>query len=125
MAAAFEPLRARLTPVGNVNLPTPVVLAGAGLCLLGGYLVGVVAGPPAPDRTTAVVTSYDSSTRKLCLEGDGVSELEGADDDELCGVWRRTDDADKPVKGDKFRFVSTMNKGQAGAEDITFFVFRK
>jgi hypothetical protein len=30
--------------VANVTLPTPVVLAGAGLCLLGGYLVGAVGG---------------------------------------------------------------------------------
>ena len=59
--------RAMLGPVGNVNLPTPVVLAGGGLCLLGGYLVGVVAGPEGPDRATGVVESYDSGTRKLCL----------------------------------------------------------
>ncbi|WP_147384970.1 hypothetical protein [Nocardioides cavernaquae] len=109
--------------MGNVNLPTPVVLAGAGLCLLGGYLVGVVAGPPAPDRTTAVVTSYEGPTRKLCLEGEAVSELDGAKDDVICGVWRRTDDAAQPAKGDKFRFVSTMNKGQSGSDDDVITIF--
>lgn len=123
MAAALEPLRARLTPVGNVNLPTPVVLAGAGLCLLGGYLVGVVAGPEAPDRTTAIVTSFDSSTRKLCLEGKGVADLDGADEATICGVWRRTEHSAKPVKGDKFRFVSTVNKGQSGVDDNVVTIF--
>jgi len=106
-----------------VNLPTPVVVAGASLCLLGGYLLGVVAGPPAPDRTTAVVTSYDNPTRKLCLEGDTVSGLDGATDDKLCGVWRRTSDSATPRKGDKFRFVSTINKGQSGSSDDVVTIF--
>jgi hypothetical protein len=109
--------------VGNVNLPTPVVLAGAGLCVLGGVLIGVVAVPDSPDRTTAVVTSYNDSTRKLCLEGDAVSDLEGSDGDKLCGVWRRTEDSAKPAEGDNFRFVSTLNKGQAGPDDDVVTIF--
>ena len=43
-------------------MPTPVALAAGGLCLLGGYLVGVVAGPDTTARTTAEVTSYDPET---------------------------------------------------------------
>ena len=46
-------------PMGNVNLPTPVALAGGAICLLGGYLVGVLAGPDTASRTTATVASYD------------------------------------------------------------------
>ena len=74
--------------MANLNLPTPVVLAGAGLCLLGGYLIGVVAGPDTPERTTGVVDSYNSRTNELCLTGDAVGDQEGANDDgELCGIW--------------------------------------
>ena len=109
--------------MGNVNLPTPVVLAGAGLCLLGGYLVGVVAGPAAPDRTTAVVKSFDPGTRKLCLEGDSVKDIAGADGDVLCGVWRRADGAHTPNHGDKFRFVSKVTEGQSGSADDVVTIF--
>ena len=69
-----------LGSVANVNLPTPVVLAGAGLCLLGGYLIGVLVGPEGPDRATGVVESYDSNTRKLCLTGDSVEDQDGAEE---------------------------------------------
>ena len=41
--------------MGNLNLPTPIVLAGAALCILAGYLIGVVAGPDTPERTTGTV----------------------------------------------------------------------
>ena len=41
--------------MGNVTLPTPVALAGGAICILGGYLLGALAGPDAPSRTTAVV----------------------------------------------------------------------
>ena len=58
--------------MGNVNLPTPVALAGGAICLLGGYLVGVLAGPDTASRATATVASYDSGTGRLCLGGDGV-----------------------------------------------------
>ena len=56
--------------MGNVTLPTPVFLAGGALCLLAGYLVGSVVGPDTPDRTTAEVVSYTTSTSRLCLKGD-------------------------------------------------------
>jgi hypothetical protein len=93
--------------VANVNLPTPVVIAGGALCLLGGYLVGVVAGPDTPDRTTGVVDSYDSSTQELCLSGDAVSEQEAVNDDGLlCGAWQRSPGSATPHVGDKFRFVT-------------------
>jgi hypothetical protein len=109
--------------VGNVNLPTPVVLAGAGLCLLGGYLVGVVAGPEGPDRTTGTVQSYDSSSNSLCLEGDGVEDLDGAKDGVLCGVWEGSEGARTPRKGDHFRFVSRLDRNRSGAEDDRVVIF--
>ncbi len=93
--------------MANVNLPAPVVIAGGALCLLGGYLVGVVAGPDTPDRTTGVVSSYDRTTGVLCLEGDSVSSQDGADEDGLlCGDWQRSQGSTVPSVGDDFRFVS-------------------
>lgn len=106
-----------------MNLPTPIVIAGAGLCLLGGYLIGVVAGPDTPDRTTGIVESYDSDTRELCLSGDSVEDLEGAEDGQLCGTWRHTSAEETPSEGDEFRFVSTVSERQAGAEDDVVFIF--
>lgn len=94
--------------MGNVNLPTPVALAGAALCALGGYLLGVVAGPDTAERTTALVESYDPATSELCLSGDGVKGQEGVvTDGVLCGTWRRTSaTTEEPEVGDTFRFVS-------------------
>lgn len=94
--------------MGNVNLPTPVALAGGAICVLSGYLLGVLAGPATVSRTTAIVASYDSSTSRLCLEGDGIEGQEGVvEDGLLCGTWRRTQgDQTQPSKGDAFRFVS-------------------
>ena len=96
--------------MGNVNLPTPVALAGGAICVLGGYLLGVVAGPDTPERTTGIVTSYDASNQELCLEGDTLEEQEGvADDGTLCGFWRRTEGSSStPEPGDEFRFVSLV-----------------
>lgn len=109
--------------MGNVNLPTPVALAGGALCLLGGYLLGWVSGPDAPTRTTATVQSYDASTGRLCLTGDGVEEQEGADAGRLCGTWRRAQDSTTPQRGDAFRFVSLVvdssRVGEAGAGPVT------
>jgi hypothetical protein len=110
--------------VGNVNLPTPIVFAGAGLCLLGGYLVGVVAGPDAPDRTTGIVDSYDAGTRVLCLSGEGVEELDGVEEGTLCGVWQRAaTSATVPREGDRFRFVSKLSRGQSGEDDDRVLLF--
>ncbi|MGN6574817.1 MAG: hypothetical protein ACTHKG_03945 [Nocardioides sp.] len=94
--------------MGNVNLPTPVALAGGAFCILGGYLLGVVAGPDTATRTTAEVASYDPATSRLCLEGDGIEGQEGTvKDGLLCGTWRRTGgDQAAPRPGDSFRFVS-------------------
>ena len=112
-----------LGPVGNVNLPTPVVLAGAGLCLLGGYLIGVVAGPEGPDRATGVVESYDSGTRRLCLTGDSIEDLDGAEEGVLCGIWQRAQGSESPSKGDRFRFVSRVSHGQSGRDDDRVLIF--
>jgi hypothetical protein len=104
--------------VGNVNLPTPVLIAGAAACLLGGYLIGVVAGPDTPARTTGVVESYDSGSGRLCLSGDEVSSQEGADDDGvLCGAWQRTQGSPAPHEGDEFRFVSVLTAEHPDGDD--------
>ena len=112
-----------LGSVANVNLPTPVVLAGAGLCLLGGYLIGVVVGPEGPDRATGVVESYDSGTRKLCLSGDSVEDQDGAEDGVLCGIWQRAAGSQAPREGDRFRFVSKVSRGQSGPDDDRVLIF--
>jgi hypothetical protein len=96
--------------MGNVNLPTPVALAGGAICILGGYLIGAVAGPDTPSRTTATVQSYDTSSGRLCLTGETIEDQEGVTDDGiLCGTWRRTEGSrDVPEPGDQFRFVSMV-----------------
>lgn len=96
--------------MGNVTLPTPVALAGGAICILGGYLIGVVAGPSTPSRTTATVDSYDRQTGRLCLSGETVTEQEGTSEDgQLCGTWRRAaGDDNLPEAGDEFRFVSVV-----------------
>ena len=99
--------------MGNVTLPTPVFLAGGALCLVAGYLVGSVAGPDTPDRTTATVVSFDSTDEKLCLEGDAIKDQEGVDPSgRLCGTLRRTANSEVPAKGDEFRFVSVSTSGE-------------
>lgn len=103
--------------VGNVNLPTPVFVAGGALCLLCGYLLGAVAGPDTPDRTTAEVSSYSPSTQELCLSGETIEDQDGADEDgKLCGTWRRTSGSTTPSKGDKFRFVSVESDGKGDGD---------
>lgn len=97
-----------------MNLPTPVALAGGAFCLLGGYLVGVVAGPDTTSRTTATVESYDAGTGRLCLGGDGIEGQVGhVQDGVLCGTWRRATRGGAPAEGDRFRFVSMTGGGSA------------
>ena len=106
--------------MGNVNLPTPVALAGGAICVLGGYLLGVVAGPDATSQATATVASYDAGSGRLCLEGDGVKSQEGkVQDGQLCGTWQRTTGAETPRKGDGFRFVSLSTDGADGHGPVT------
>lgn len=106
--------------MGNVTLPTPVFVAGGALCLLGGYLIGAVAGPDTPDRTTATVSSYDPADRQLCLTGGGVKDQSGVDSDgRLCGTWQRNSGRDIPVKGDRFRFVSVVQKASGDSTSST------
>lgn len=106
--------------MGNVNLPTPVALAGGAICVLGGYLLGVLAGPGSTNQTTATVVSYDAGTERLCLEGDGVKAQEGTvDNGVLCGTWRRTDGLRTPKRGDVFRFVSLSPKSDGGHAPVT------
>jgi hypothetical protein len=92
--------------VANVNLPTPLIAAGGALCLLGGYMIGVVAGPQTADQTVATVDSYSQDERELCLSGETVTEEDGAVDGVLCGEWRRAVGATEPQQGDLFRFVA-------------------
>jgi hypothetical protein len=106
--------------VGNVTLPTPVFVAGGALCLVAGYLVGTVAGPDTPHRTTASVVSFDSKTARLCLTGDSVKNEKATDDNGvLCGTWSHSVDATRPHKGDNFRFVVLDTSGVKGSEPRT------
>ncbi len=107
--------------MGNVNLPTPVALAGGAMCVLGGYLLGVLAGPDGAEQTTATVVSYQPDTNRLCLEGDGVSKQQGTvDNGVLCGSWRRTDGAVSPEAGDRFTFVSLSPDSGDGHRPVTW-----
>ena len=76
--------------VGNVTLPTPLVVAGAALCALAGALVGFVLSPDSSHDSTATVASFDAGDNRLCLSGDAVAEEPGVDAyGQLCGTWRR------------------------------------
>ena len=95
-----------------MSLPTPVFLGAGALCLLAGYLVGSVAGPDTPVRTTARVTSFDRGTSELCLRGEAAADQAGATSEgTLCGRWRRSAGSQRPREGDEFRFVSISNAG--------------
>ena len=114
--------------MGNVNLPTPVAVAGASICVLGGYLLGAVAGPDTPSRTTATVTSFDPDTLRLCLSGESIDEQEGATEQgRLCGTWRRTPGSSTPDEGDRFRFVSIVverpDDPESAAEQQTTLIY--
>lgn len=104
--------------MGNVTLPTPVALAGAALCVLGGYLLGVVAGPDAPERATATVESFDPDRNELCLTGEALQDQPGVEEEgRLCGIWRRTQASQTtPEAGDTFRFVSMEVDGSSRTE---------
>lgn len=103
-----------------MTLPTPVLLAGGALCIVGGFLVGVVAGPASPAHTTATVTSFDEATSKLCLKGKAIVGQEGEQDGQLCGRWRNVQDAQQPAEGDQFRFVS-VRQDTARAEQVVIY----
>lgn len=101
--------------MGNVSLPTPVLVAGGAVCLVGGYLIGAAAAPDTPQRTTATVLSFDGIS-KLCLAGEAVKEEQGVDaNGVLCGTWSHAADATVPKKGDSFRFVSMNTRGSSTA----------
>lgn len=104
--------------MGNVNMPTPVAVAGGALCLLAGYLVGSVAGPDTQSRTTAEVESYDSRSHELCLRGDGIADQPGVEGRQLCGEWRRSTGDAVPSEGDSFRFVSIV--ASSGGNSVTY-----
>ena len=99
-----------------MRLPTTVLLAGAGLAGLAGYLLGQAGAPGTEALTTAVVQSYDASTDRLCLTGEAVrAEGTGAVEGRLCGRWGRVDDAPPPRVGERFRFVVVRGAGGGGA----------
>jgi hypothetical protein len=115
MSTGAAPALRTLSGMGNVNLPTPVALAGAALCVLAGYLIGAVASADTTSRTTATVASYDQGSGRLCLKGDGIKGQEGAlTDGELCGTWRRTTGSSTPRAGEEFRFVTISPAGESG-----------
>lgn len=92
--------------VATTRLPRAVLVAGAAMCLLAGYVVGMAVGSGSPSRATGVVQSYDADSDELCLGGGTVSSAAGADGDVLCGTWRRGSRSPVPEEGDEFRFVS-------------------
>ena len=103
--------------MGNVTLPTPVFVAGGALCLVAGFLIGTVAGPDAPHRTTAHVVSFNAKTSELCLDGDSVKDEKAADENGvLCGTWSHSADAIRPHQGDTFRFVAQDASGVKGSK---------
>jgi hypothetical protein len=106
--------------VANVNMPVPLALAGGSLCLLAGYVIGVVAGPQTADQTVARVASYSADERKLCLTGETVADDEAAVDGLLCGEWRRAVGATSPKEGDQFRFVAIQ---RSEGEDSTVYIY--
>lgn len=108
--------------MANVTMPTPVALAGGALCLLGGYLVGVVAGPDTEDTDTATVVSYDEDGQLLCLSGDAAADAPQSEDGQLCGQWRRIDGGPDPEEGDQFRFA-TLSSDPGDAGDVTTLIY--
>jgi hypothetical protein len=108
--------------MANVNMPAPVAVAGAALCLLGGYVIGVVAGPDSSSLTTAEVASFAEDSNELCLTGDAVAELPGAVSGTLCGTWRTSQRTRVPVAGDEFRFV-TLRRERAGSDEAVTFIY--
>lgn len=106
-----------LCAVGNLTLPTPVVLAGAGMCLLAGALVGYVLAPASADAAVATVASFDPAASRLCLTGDAVSHEPGRDQAELCGTWRRSGVVSVPAAGDRFRFVVVRTRGRSDSQE--------
>ena len=108
--------------MGNINMPAPVAFAGGALCLLGGYLVGAVAGPDTSDRSTAEVVSFERDTDELCLTGDAVAEDPLAEDGVLCGTWRQGAGSRLPAPGDAFRFV-VMTTQSAADDDVATYIY--
>ena len=106
--------------MADINMPAPVAFAGAALCALGGYLIGVVAGPDTTSRTTAEVVSYDRDSHELCLTGDAVADLPETDDGRLCGTWRSAQRNPAPQEGDQFRFVVMSSEGQG---EVSTFIY--
>jgi hypothetical protein len=109
-----------LVTVANVNMPAPLAFAGGSLCLLAGYLIGVVAGPQTADQTVATVASYSEDDRELCLRGETVGSQEGAVNGVLCGEWRRSAGATRPDRGDQFRFVTIERRE---GDDSTIYIY--
>ena len=108
--------------MANVTMPAPVALAGGALCLLAGFLVGVVAGPETEDTDTATVVSYDPADEQLCLTGEAVEDASAARDGVLCGEWRRIDEGAPPREGDEFRFV-TLSSDPGDEGDVTTLIY--
>jgi hypothetical protein len=106
--------------MGNLTVPTPVAVAGAALCVLGGFVIGVVAGPDTTPASTAEVVSFDADTEELCLGGEAVADLPEADDGRLCGTWRHSASARSPREGDAFRFVTMTSAADDGQGAVTY-----
>ena len=105
--------------MGNINMPAPVAFAGGALCLLSGYLIGVVAGPDTQGQTTAEVVSFERRTQKLCLTGADVADRPEAEEGVLCGTWRHGTDFRLPEPGQTFRFVVMTSRGESDEDRAT------
>ena len=106
--------------MGNINMPAPVAFAGGALCLLSGYLIGVVAGPATQSQTTAEVVSFDRRTQELCLTGEAVADRPEAEDGVFCGTWRHATDFGVPEPGQTFRFVAMTSRGESDEDRATY-----
>ena len=108
--------------MGNLTLPTPVALAAATLCVLGGFVAGAAAARGPADRSTAEVHSYQPATEALCLTGEAVADEPAAEDGVLCGTWRHPSSAPRPILGEEFRFA-VMVHAPEGVDVAAVFLY--
>lgn len=113
-----------LCPVGNVTLPTPVFIAGGALAVLAGYVAGSLVHDSDSGGALSSVVSYQPRTAELCLSGDAPAEHDQADEDGvLCGKWSPSRGAERPVKGDTFRFVAIDRQITEEADESDVVIF--
>lgn len=96
--------------MGTLTLPTPLVLAGGAVCVVGGYLIASSTAPSVTASTSAVVASVGPADR-ICLRGEAVRQWQGVDGHGLlCGTWSHAP-GESAHKGDAFVFAATAQHG--------------